>query len=76
MSAAFTEVIAGGEPVLGIHGHESYADAVKQARDECMRQITAAVAALDAIDRGDVQVFHQRGIHVAKGRREVHGEPT
>lgn len=76
MSAAFTEVVAGGVPCLGIHGHEPYASAVKQARDELVERINEAVAMLDAINSGNVQVFHQRGIHVPKGRREVHGEPT
>lgn len=72
MSDAFTEVVAGAEGVvIGIYGHESYAAAVEQARVHCERQINQAAAQLDAINRGDVQVFHQRGIHVAKGRREV-----
>ena len=52
-------------------GHVPYTDAVERCRTYWQFEAEKAAAVLAEIAAGQVQVFHQRGVHVWTGRREV-----
>jgi hypothetical protein len=70
MSDKTTHVNAGGHWLM-LWGYVSYDEAVEQLREHYQREHDAAEAALAAVAAGDVRVFQQRGVHVARDRREV-----
>lgn len=70
MSDPYTEIVAAGHAFLE-HGHIPRPEAVDRARAYWQRKADKAQAALAAIDTGDEQVFHQRGVFVARDRTEV-----
>lgn len=71
MSEKFTAVEIPETSGYGIWGHQDYEKAISLTRQHFERQLEEAQRALAAIRRGDVRVFHQRGVQVATDRREV-----
>jgi hypothetical protein len=52
-------------------GHVSLDAALAEARTYYLAQQAEATLALRALERGNVHVFHQTGVHIAHRRREV-----
>lgn len=71
MSEKTTHTSIGGRAGPMEWGHVPHAEAVSRARKYYNLQLVDAQAALLAIDEGDIRVFHQRGVHVGRDRREV-----
>jgi hypothetical protein len=65
-----TEVRA-ADGAIRLSGHVSYREAVDQLRNHYSRMLAEASRTLAAIDAGEARVFHQRGIHVVRDRREI-----
>jgi hypothetical protein len=70
VSEKTTHIDADGHGLM-LWGHVPYAEAVMRLREHYQREVAAAEAALAAVRVGDVRVFHQRGVYVARDRREV-----
>lgn len=64
-------VVQGNRVVLQRWGHLTRKDAIAALKEHATRQREEAERALVAVARGTVEVYHQRGVHVAHGRVEV-----
>lgn len=71
MSDRFTVIDLPGCDGIGERGHVSHAEMVSLARIHYARVATEARDALHAIESGNYKVFHQRGIAIARDRKEV-----
>jgi hypothetical protein len=71
MADARTVVEIPGSSGFAEWGYVTYSEAVEVARKYYEHTLGEAQAALAALDRGDVKVFHQRGITRARNRLEV-----
>ena len=71
MSDPITEVYAGNEASYAIHGHVSAEQAIAETRRMLEHERDKSIRQLAAIDSGNVHVYHQRGVYIARNRRRV-----
>jgi hypothetical protein len=71
MSEAFTVVTRRGRDIYLTRGHVSRVEMISEARTYFEQQLEEAKEALLVLNVGLVRVYHQRGVHVVRDRREV-----
>lgn len=73
MSEKTTQVRVSGRVDYGLllYDHQDPAEAIEQCRRMHERDAEKAAQALAAMDRGEVEVIHQRGVHVIRDQRHV-----
>ncbi len=71
MSSKFTEVCVANQD-QGFWGHVAPEQAIKEAKRFWEFERDQAIQALEAIERGEVEVYHQLGPDAAKNRKKVY----